>query len=107
MLTVQEFKQLLSVVGEPVVYTCAKDEMITASINAIVQPINARDEGLINAYGVGSKTVQIAVGDTPIAPVKFDTILTQNERLVLDTVITQHTRGTGTPSYYICYVRGK
>jgi hypothetical protein len=80
---------------------------VTSNLKAIVQPVNSRDEGLINAYGVGAKTIQILASDLIIAPLKFDTILCQNERLVIDTVVPQYVRGVGDVSFYLCYVKGK
>lgn len=107
MLTIQEFRTLLSFTGEPVDFVTAKDPAKTAKLAAIIQPINTRDEGLLNSYGVGARTIQMAASDLPIAPVKFDSVTSQGERLVIDTVIAQHTRGSGTISYYLCYCKGK
>lgn len=107
MLTIDEFRQLLAAVGEPVTFTSAQNPGLSTNISAIVQPVNGRDEGIINAYGVGARTIQIAAPDLPSPPIKFDTVLSQGERLVIDTVIAQHARGTGAVSSYICYVKGK
>lgn len=107
MLTLAEFRTLLTHTGEPVVFATAKEPAQTAAINAIIQPINTRDEGLINSYGVGARTIQMAAPDLPVAPVKFDSVTAQGERIVIDTVIAQHTRGSGVISYYLCYAKGK
>jgi hypothetical protein len=107
MLTVKEFTQLRGVLGVPIMFTSAKPPSVTKDLIAIVQPINSRDEGLINAYGVGAKTIQILAADLPIAPLKFDTVMSQGERLVIDTVVPQNTRGTGVICFYLCYVKGK
>lgn len=107
MLTPQEFIQLRAVLGVPVSFSSAKPPSVTKNLTAIVQPINSRDEGLINAYGVGAKTIQILATDLSIAPLKFDTVMCQNERLVIDTVVPQNTRGSGVISFYLCYVKGK
>lgn len=107
MLTVKEFTQLRGVLGVPISFASAKPPSVTKDLTAIVQPINSRDEGLINAYGVGAKTIQILAADLPIAPLKFDTVTSQGERLVIDTVVPQNTRGTGTICFFLCYVKGK
>jgi hypothetical protein len=107
MLTPQEFTQLREVLGVPVTFTSAKPPSVTKNLKAIVQPINSRDEGLINSYGVGAKTIQILASDLSIAPLKFDTVMCQNERLVIDTVVNQYVRGNGSISFYLCYVKGK
>jgi hypothetical protein len=107
MLTVLEFIQLREVLGIPITYTTAKPPVVVKNLKAIVQPVNSRDEALVNSYGVGAKTIQILASDLPIAPLKFDTVLCQNERMVIDTVVTQNTRGTGAISFYLCYVKGK
>lgn len=107
MLTIQEFRTLLTYTGEPVAFATAKEPVQTANLIAIIQPVNTRDEGLLNSYGVGARTIQMAAADLPIAPVKFDSVTAQGERLVIDTVISQHTRGTGVISYFLCYCKGK
>ena len=107
MLTIKEFRALLSMTGEPVNFTTTKEPVQSLSIYAIVQPVNARDEALINSYGVGSKSIQICALDIPVQPVKFDVVLCRGERLVIDTVVPQHTRSNGLLCFYLCYVKGK
>lgn len=107
MLTPAEFTQLRFVLGVPVTFSSAKPPSVSKEIDAIVQPINSRDEGLINSYGVGAKTIQILASDLPIAPLKFDTVICAGERMVIDTVVAHNTRNSGAVCFYLCYVQGK
>lgn len=107
MLTIQEFRKLLAAVGEPVTLSPAKQPGQSYNLKAIIQPVSGRDEAIINAYGVGARTIQIAAPDLPAPPLKFDTVTSQGEKIVIDTVIAQHARGTGAVSSYLCYVKGK
>ena len=107
MLTKEEFIQLRSAVGVPVNFTSAKPPSFSRSITAIVQSVNSEEEALVNAYGVGAKTIQILSTDLPEPPLKFDTVMCQGERLVIDAVVTHNTRVTGNVCFYLCYVKGK
>lgn len=108
MLTLAEFQQLASAVGEPVVFHQTKAPQAVVNIpRAIVQDMGKKDEVLINSYGVTGKTVQIAANLLPAPPEKFDYIMRGAEKLVFENVNIEHSRQTGAVTYYVCFVKGK
>jgi hypothetical protein len=110
VLTEQEFRALLSATGEPVTWTQTKAPQATAAVVAIVQTLGSvkgADETIVNAYGVSGRSIQIAARDLPVAPEKFDVITCQGERFVIETVLAQHSRQTGTIAYFLLYVKGR
>lgn len=109
MLTEQEFLALLAVTGEPVAWRQAKAPNATANVKAIVQTIGSSrsEEVIVNSFGVTGRSIQIAARDLPVAPEKFDEITCQGERHILEAVLPQHSRQTGTITYFLCYSKGK
>ena len=107
MLTESEFRALLDATGEPVVFNQAKVPNTVANVKAIVQPLTKDNEVIVNAYGVTGRSIQIAARDLPVVPEKFDVVTCQGERHVIETVLPQHTRQTGTIAYFICYAKGR
>lgn len=109
MLTEAEFLMLLAATGEPIVWKQAKPPHATASVRAIVQSIGASrsDDIIVNAFGVTGRSIQIAARDIPVEPEKFDEITCQGEKYILETVMPQHSRQTGTITYFLCYSKGK
>jgi hypothetical protein len=110
VLTEQEFRALLSVTGEPVVWKQAKAPQATANVRAIVQTIGSvksAEEVIVNAYGVTGRSIQVAARDLPVAPEKFDEITCQGERYIIETVLPQHSRQTGTITYFLLYSKGR
>jgi hypothetical protein len=108
MLTLAEFKQLLAVTGSPVTFTKVKDPAVTVNIRAIVQSTSKAPEAIINSFGVNGVGFQIAADALDTAPEKFDVIVdADGHRHVVESVVTHHSRGAGTPTSYTLYAKGR
>jgi endonuclease III len=108
MLTIAEFKQLLAVTGSSVTFTKVKAPSVTTSIRAIMQSTSKAPEAIINSFGVNGVGFQIAADALDTPPEKFDVVVdTDGHRYVIETVVTHHSRGSGTPSSYSMYAKGR
>ena len=107
MLTEQEFIQLRAATGVPVLWRQAKPPNDTRNLVCITGPIDARQDVMVNAYGVNGRTFQILAADLPAAPEKFDQLELGGERYTINDVIPQHVRGAGTVVSYRVFCKGR
>lgn len=103
-----EFAMLLQVTGRPVTFHQIKPPQAVTNVRAIVQSNIKSSEAIVNAYGVGGRTIQIAANALPTPPEKFDIVTDANgERWVLELVVPKHAEGSGAVVSYTCFSKGR
>ena len=105
MLTRPEFVTLLGQVGINAEWHQAKPPQAVSTVKAMVSPIDQRNDGLVNAYGVHG--VQVQVDAAVVQPIKFDRFKVGTESYTVDTAIPQHERVSGAIISYTCYCKGR
>jgi hypothetical protein len=95
----------LALLATPAVWTQAKPPHATKNIEVGIKTASARDEAIINAYGVGAKVITFKASDFPQPPEQFDQLVIGGETLVLADV---HPANVGNiVQTWKGYVRGK
>ena len=95
----------LVLLATPAVWTQAKPPHNTKNIEVGIKTASARDEAIINAYGVGALIFTFKASDFTVPPEQFDQVTIAGETYVL---AAAHPARVGNAiQHYKGYVRGK
>jgi len=89
----------------PAVWTQAKPPKATKAISVGIKTASARDEAIINAYGVAAKIILMKASDFTTPPEQFDQLTIGAETLVL--ADTHPVNVGNVVIFWKGYVRGK
>jgi hypothetical protein len=106
MLTRAHYNSVIDTLGVPAEYCHIKTQE-KILINKVGISTNKSNEALVNAYGVGGKTITIKQSSLSMTPEKFDYVIINGEKMVFDFVTSVHEAGTGTVIGYRAYCVGK
>jgi hypothetical protein len=99
------FANAFGLLSTPAVWTQAKPPHATKNINVGIKTASARDEAVINAYGIGAKILTFKASEFTTLPEQFDQITIGGETYVLADV---HSANVGNVVlHFKGYVRGK
>lgn len=106
LMSQDQYESVIDVLGVSATYTHIKSGVVVA-IEKVGIRTNSTNEALVNAYGVGSKTITVKASSLATTPEKFDAMLINNERMVIEAVTVVHEPGTGKVIGFRCFVKGK
>lgn len=105
-MTRVQYESIIDTLGVSAIFTHIKSN-IQVKIAKVGIRTNSTNEALVNAYGVGSKVITVKATSLQTPPEKFDYVLINNERMVLEAVTLVHEPGTGDIIGYRCFIKGK
>jgi hypothetical protein len=106
LITREQYNSVIDALGVPAEY-CHTKTQTKVSINKVGIATNKTNEALVNAYGVGSKTITIKQSSLSVTPEKFDYVIINSEKMVFEFVTSVLEPGTGVVIGFRCYVKGK
>ncbi len=106
LMTRAQYESVIDLLGVSATYTHVKSG-VQVTIPKVGIRTNSTNEALVNAYGVGSKTITVKASSLVTQPEKFDAMLINNERMVVEAVTLVHEPSSGNIIGYRCYIKGK
>lgn len=106
MLTRKEYETVIDTLGVAATFKHVKSG-VEVSIDKVGIRTNSNNEALVNAYGVGSKTITIKASSLTAMPEKFDSMVINHEKIVIEAVTTVHEPNSGSIIGFRCFVLGK
>ena len=98
------FDQLHSLMSVPAIFRQAKAPQTVQNVQVGFKTVSARDESLINAYGIAGKIITFEAQSLTVPPVKLDTVEIDGQRYTLQSVQPKYLNGK--LLFYTAYVKG-
>jgi hypothetical protein len=106
LMTRAQYESVIDLLGVSAQFTHVKTQTQVQLAKVGIRT-NSTNEALVNAYGVGSKTLTVKQSSLPFTPEKFDFMIVNNEKLVIEAVTLVHEPGSGDIIGFRCFVKGK